>query len=376
MQRAWQVANLDRETGAEDHYLYVSRRPLNLAHGYMESSRGRLSLSLLEFLSSSPDGRTTVLQALKRADLADNMALTADCVAHYGSLEAPLEWPSLLAFRDILQRHAASIYNKLASNYDALTGYLEQEKLGVGGRSAIVDMGWHGTMQRSLRLVLERMHGTARLSGFYYGLWPHALTNRYGAGLMEAAFGSEFRPLAEQFQLHSAVDILEELHSAPHGTVCSYANRNGVWSALLSESPAEMSQYETITRHFQDGTLETIAEIFMTGSSGTLTLESLTPEAARAAMAAFAVSPSKRDVEMFGEIGHCSTFDHAVLAPIIPTDIPMDEAAMRKGLSGHWGIGTLKYWYTNSPVEQRDALRNLAKQTFGHYGDRVMRQFS
>ncbi|MDE1147180.1 MAG: hypothetical protein PW843_11245 [Azospirillaceae bacterium] len=372
MHQAWQAANLARETGVEDQYFHTSRRPLNLAQGYMESTPHRLSPGLLEFLHNNVDDRVTVRLALARADLLGEAALVEDCATRFGSLDVPLDAPE---FDALLQRHSAAVHARMAPAYEGLRGYLEQERLDCDGRSAIVDMGWNATMQRCLRLILERMHGKARLSGFYYGLWSNALSNRYGAGLMEAAFGNEFRPTGQQFQLHSAVDILEELHAAPHGTVHSYAWKAGRWHPVLAENPVEKAQYEAITRHFQDGALETVTELFATGACGPLTLDDLTPAAARAAMAAFSVAPSKHDLMMFGRIGHCATFDHAHLDGIIATTLPTGEEAMRKALTGGWSMGTLKYWSANGSADQRELVRTLARENFSHYGARALRQF-
>ena len=350
IQRAWKAAGLDRATGIEDHYLCVSRRPLNLARGYVQSTPGRLPASLLAFLSST-DGNTTNRAALARIGLSEVPEILADLDAHQVRLDEKLLWPDGVAvFQAMLGRHSALVHERLRRSHHELTAYLRQERFGIGGRCAIVDMGWHGSMQRSMRTLIEAERGPTKLVGFYYGLWPDAGGNRYGAGVMESAFASDFISGEEQAEVHEAVEILEELHGAPHGTVESYREAGGTWQPVFADSAAELRQYETTTRHFQDGTLESIAALFASGRAGALRLADLTRDAARAALGAVCLSPNAEELSLFGNLGHCATFDHARFDTLIPPGCPDDETSMRQALErSGWRAGTLRAW-------QRDAL--------------------
>ena len=377
VQRGWQVAGLGKRTGIEDHYLCISRRPLNLARGYVESTDIWLPQSLLEFLCSTDQHTTTVRTILTRAGLRGDNVIEEELTAHYGSLDTVLVWPhGVEPLKDVLSRHAERVRAALKGVYDALTGYLDQERLGSNGRTAIVDMGWHATMQRSLQKVLGQRNNDASLRGFYYGLWPTATGNRYAAGPMESAFATDFMSLQQQPEVHTAVDILEELHSAPHGTVVSYEQRDGKWQAIFADSPAEFRQYEAITRHFQDGALETVAELYATGRSGALLLDQITPAAVRAALGAVCMSPSDDEVALIGQLGHCATFDHTHLQPIVAASCPDDEDRMRSLLSqSSWRVGTIRAWLRSAEPSRRQQLRELARQTFHYWDERSLRQF-
>ena len=377
MQRAWRAAGLDRATGAQDHYLCVSRRTLNLARGYAQSSPGQLQPSLLAFLSST-DGNTTIRAALDRIGLSGNTEILADLHAHHDSLDDPLTWPDgVNALRTVLRNHSATVHERLRQSHAGLTAYLRQEGFGHGGRSAIVDLGWHGSMQRSLRHLVEAEKGPTPLVGFYYGLWQGALGNHYGAGLMEAAFASDFMPAGEQSEMHEAVEILEELHAAPHGTVVSFRETDGIWRPNFADSAPERQQYEAVTRHFQDGTLAAIGEIFGTGRSGSLRLEDLTQDAARAALGALCLSPTSEELSRFGALGHCATFDHARFDRLVVSGgLPENEEAMfaALGRSG-WRHGTMLGWYHAADEAERERLRNFVAAHCRHYPPRILRQF-
>lgn len=378
VQRAWKAAGMDRATGIEDSYLCVSRRPLNLARGYMESTQTYLPHTLIDFLCSS-NGRTTVRTALERANLSGIVSIENELVERYGSLDVVYAWaqgPKPL--EDVLYKHASIVRERLKDSYVGLINYLSQENFGGGIRAAIVDMGWHATMQRSLVTLMEAENISMPLIGFYYGLWPGALGNRYKAGLMEAAFATDFMPIEQQSEVHNAVEILEELHTAPHGTVVSYEQRDGKWHPIFADSPLEFAQYDTMARHFQDGALETVAELFATGKCGHLVLDEITPDVVRAALGSICMSPTHQEVQLIGQLGHCATFDHSVIDPLIPCECPEDDQKMQEMFcSSGWRVGTLRSWYDAAQTsEQRVRIRDFANEKFHYFGERILRQFN
>lgn len=380
MQRAWHAAEMPQRTGIADSYLYVSRRPLNLALGFAKSTPRKLTPDLLSFLSRTSGVATTVRHALERVGLSEEHELVAEMSARFGSLEHPLTYPNdTQLFETILERHAACVLAKLESTYTALNAYLRQEDFGDGTHKAIVDMGWHGTMQSCLRQLAETQFGPVSLCGFYYGLWPAALKNRYAAGWMEPAFASDFLPIEEQEEIHNAVAILEQLHSASHGTVRGYREEQGRWVPELADSPSEMSQYETATRHFQDGALATVAELFADGPpSGPLAYHDLSLEAVRAALGAICVSPSRDDLRLLSQLGHCSTFDHASLTPIVRECCPeRDEQMWEAFWRSDWRVGMLRTWYDNAQGDTRVRIRDFAHAALGQVRakPRSLRQF-
>lgn len=383
IQNAWKAAGLDQKTGVRDHYLAVSRRPLNLACGYADSSPLKLDAALVKFLSDATPG-TKIATTLARARLDQDAVLLKAMKAEFGTLDAPWQADTGGRFAAILQEHADIVHACLADEYAALTGYLAQEGVGSSARAAIIDMGWHGTMQRSLNRLLSGMtRAPVTLTGFYYGLWTPAQGNRYAAGWMEPLFANDFVPFWEQPEMMGAVDILEELHSAPHGTVSSYKKVEGRWQAVFADNPAEMKQYETVTTHFQQGTIDAVAELFSSGVSGTLTLDDLTPDAARAALGSMLLSPTMEEVAMFSQLGHCTTFDHVTFKSIVSTGCPgKTDERWEKYWDSSWKMGTLWAWYheaktghASDVTSMREFARAAVPATFGTSATRLVEQF-
>jgi len=372
VQQAWNAAGLGKITGIEDRYLYVSRRPLNLAYGYLTSSPSYLSRAFVQFLSA--DGpKTTVRTVLSRAKLAKYTPIETDLIEHYGSLDVQLDGQNLSSLEDILRKHSHTIYSRFREDYEALVGYLRQEEVGLNGHCATVDMGWHANMQRSLTAIL----GTRSIIGLYYGLWPAATSNRFHTGIIESAFASEFIHLEDQPEIWSAVEILEELHMPSDGTVISYERRNNKWAPILANSSSlDISQYENITHPFQEGALEVVASLFTSGRYGSLQLDEITPKVVQATLGAICISPSASELSLLSSLRHCATFDHSYADTIIPDGFPKDEQTMRSlyARSG-WRPGTVLHWFQCASSEQKKLIQAFAQEHLKFLGERALRQF-
>ncbi len=376
IRQAWHAAGGPARTGIPDDYLAVSRRPLNLARGFLASTPEHLDQALLGFLAGS-DGTTTVAAALARAGLSDDPLLAGEMRDRFGSLDTKLVWPDGTGrFEQGLARHPAIVHAVLRPEHAALTGYLRQQGFGTG-RIGLVDLGWHGNLQRALRTVAEAEGGPIRLHGFYYGLWPATLGNRFGAGPMDAAFASDFQPSEDNAALHGAVGILEELHGAPHGTVLSYREQNGRWMPVFADNPAERAQHQRAARPFQQGALDTVSALFATGRAGALRLDDITPDAVRAALAAVCLSPDPRERAALGGLGHCATFDHATGEPLVPDGPAPDDPELRRVALRDcgWPVGTAHRWLAQAAPGRRQALAAWLQERLPALGSRALRQF-
>ncbi len=371
---AWQASGLGGRLGVPDQYLCVSRRTLNLARAFLEGSDRRLPDWLPPFLSGT-DGTVPVRTALARLPLGPDSETGRACERAFGSLDAILVWPDgSRLFEAVLRRHAGEIHGALAGCHAALAGYLLQEGFDRPGRLGFVDLGWHGNMQRSLQRLALRPPDS--LCGFYYGLWPAALGNRHAAGLMEAAFTSDFMATAEQPGLLDAVGLLEELHTAPHGTVSGYRRTPERWEPVFADQPQERRQYEAMIRPFQDGALETVAALFRDGVVGPLDLAALTPDAVIAAIDAVCLSPTPSERRLLGRLGHCASVDHLAFEPLAPPDCPHDaEVLVARHRTCGWRTGTMLGWQEAVSGARRAELGALARGLLAHHGPRNLRQF-
>lgn len=377
IKNAWEIAGLAEKLDVKFSYLYISRAVLNLAAGVHNSTPQKLSQELLNFLSSSA-GKTTVLTALERAGLAEQKELVANAKQAFGSLNQLLLFPELtLRFEQLLQQHSAIVYECLKQRNASCIEYLRQQGMFEPGRQAMVDIGWHGTMQRSLRGLIGTAGGPDEFFGFYYGLWPAALGNRFSAGLMESCLTTEFLPNHQQLEVEQGVALLEQFHSAPHGSVKDFQiDAAGIAQPVTQENQSELRQYEEKTKYFQLGTLESIQKIFAGANNYPITEADLSRESAVSALGAVMLSPSKNELELFSGFGHCATFDHSLHEPILDSAVPESHhLAYQKFIHSDWRVGQLRHWWLAANDHQKNVLRDIMRDHMSHLNDRIKRQF-
>ncbi|EJM99949.1 hypothetical protein [Phyllobacterium sp. YR531] len=370
---AWEAAGFSTSVRTKIHYLGVSRRTLHFACGYIDSSPGRLSEPLIKFLSSS-DRDLSIWSVLQRLGCAEDSMLCVKAKIIFGDLQQTLKMPEIYRMLLIfLQSNSALVRGRLSKDYSNLLQYLRQEKLLSPGRVAIVDLGWHGTMQKSLKKILDHCNSESELTGFYYGLWPAATGNRYGAGPMEAAFSTDYLEHWEQPEMEGAVEILEELHSAPHGTVISYEHRNSRWEPVFANSTSEAEQFRMFAEPFHQGVLQGICERKISSDKA---VDDYYPKAAIAAIGASFLSPTADELALISQLQHSGSFDHANFDPIVIAETPKNSAAMKADLErSQWRAGTLQKWIRAANNEQRRSIAELARQRFSHWSARTLRQY-
>jgi hypothetical protein len=114
-------------------------------------------------------------------------------------------------------------------------GYLRQEGLLDGTPWAMVDIGWHGNLQRSLARVLAAGGASRPLTGFYFGLVPGAAAlpddTMLGYWNQLPARGHGVRRLNHA--------LWEIFLSADHGAVLGYCEEAGRFGPELREARNE-----------------------------------------------------------------------------------------------------------------------------------------
>ncbi len=380
MHRAWNTLGLSENTGIGASYLFVSRRPLVLSGAYVRSRGGTLDAQSLEALTTIY-GAVPLHAALERANIALDGPAALDAIARFGSLDTMVPASEAKALGELFTRHAPEVIAGLQRAHDGTIGYLAQEGVIAADTAAIIDMGWHGSMQKALEDLLKPQGREGRFPAFYYGLW----TTEQGVARVaprhtEAFYSRDAAAREEQPGLSGVVELLEELHGAPHGTVTGYRRDGDRWVAELHESPVERAQHEDGIRHFQDAAVRGLAEIVRTGRAGTIAAADLTRETALAAIEAIGLSPTVEDMRHLGQLKHSPNFDHSTFCTIIPDDPePFSAEALRAVIEANtsWFAGALKAaLLRNAHRPERQALVcALAARMLAHGDERMMRQF-
>jgi FMN phosphatase YigB (HAD superfamily) len=330
-------------------YLHVSRRSLMLTR------LDRLNAAAIDFLCSGLEQRS-VRGYLERASLLGSPAAVARAETHFGSLDAIPDPEALEPFFRASARELAAVAHR---HRDLTDAYLRQEGLFEGGRRVLVDLGWRGTLQRSVAEAIKRHGAPTLLSGLYYGLTRDAGVNRGSAGWMAGMIANDFSDDLTDRQLRQMVTILEQVHAADHGSVAGYAHEGERVVPVLQPSPVEEAQYRAKIRPFQEAAAAELRLIY--AGAHDLAPADLTPRGAWAALEDLCLYPSSEEARRVGSLRFLDGFEHSgeglPLAATLPTGA-LDEAEAAL-LSHTWTPAALRNWREDHPA-LRSHLHALA----------------
>ena len=128
--------------------------------------------------------------------------------------------------------------------------YLKQEGLLEFDTINIVDIGWSGSVQQALNILLDK-----RVRGYYFGTM-----NTGKKDYMYNSFGYMFdldNDIYDKTKIFSQVMMYELAFSAPHGSTEKYIKKGNIIEPVLKKC----DDYSNIVKKFQEESLKVIKEI-------------------------------------------------------------------------------------------------------------------
>jgi FMN phosphatase YigB (HAD superfamily) len=242
--------------------------------------------------------RAAIMASLARAF---DPARVTDYGGFQGSVEAllgarlgyVLNWASRLAVpvrlpedRSYVQRLLEILKTQLLERAEvertALVSYAESLGLGAAGEIGLVDIGYSGTIQGLLQLVLGRP-----LSGFYMATAPGAASVRATGGEAYGCFQDPLRGDLRPEGFQRKTVLLEALLTAPHGQLSHFEPEEGGRARpVFMENGVSQRTFSMLERVFE-GALEYCTTVIDT--AGIEVLEAIGPARASALLTLDAV---------------------------------------------------------------------------------------
>lgn len=140
---------------------------------------------------------------------------------------------------------------KIHADRRTVLAYFAQQGISTEGATlGVVDIGWRGTIQDNLALM---MPGN-RFCGYYLGL--QRFLNAQPHNGIKRAYGPNANHDLLFSHLLDAVSPLEMLCNSPHGSVMGYDHQSdGTVRAIRLSESSECAIHADTIRHFQDGVL-------------------------------------------------------------------------------------------------------------------------
>lgn len=321
------------------HYLYASRRAFNLA------VIDKLSDENLDFLVSGTS-RMSPRQFLGRIDIDIDQHLDAVARAGFGTPDDIIHDGSGYGrLRALLIDLGEQIFARARGEFETLARYFSDEGLLDGGEVAIVDLGWHGSLQCSLDKLLRGMGATTRMIGYYLGTYAAARRYMDRGHELHGYLCAEGRPAELHAAIKLCVEIFEWIFSAPHGSVCNLQMRGDVIQPVFAEFSFEEQRWIRAAQ-MQAGALQFIDDYV--GLWRGQPLPEVPPQAAVQMLHAALARPTRLEVRRLGDIQHAEGFGRVAVARYIAKPEgslwnPFSYPRLIRGYrNSFWRIGYLK----------------------------------
>lgn len=217
----------------ECRYLHCSRAALR---GPTYFFIGDEALDLLLMWGYS----VTLRSVLSRADLGkdERNEIYGECGLLDVAENRPLTKPEFEQYAGRLRKSAALrryLCEGSRAAYDGAIGYFRQEGLFDRDTVAVVDSGWTGSIQRSLRQLLEFAGYEGRLTGFYFGM------NEYPKSPADGEYLTWYFDAGTKAGDRAVFcnNLFECLLSAPHGMTKGYKKEGARYVPVLTPQPSE-----------------------------------------------------------------------------------------------------------------------------------------
>lgn len=144
---------------------------------------------------------------------------------------------------------AEAVENSLASQASILQSYLKQCGVYECNRVGIVDIGWRGTIQDNISLLVPAVH----FHGMYLGL--RRVINVQPGNAAKEAYVTDENTTSAPNSLFTNFAAMELLCNSPRGSVVGYTLDDGHAKAQRHVDKEENAAYDEFVKPFQEGVL-------------------------------------------------------------------------------------------------------------------------
>lgn len=284
-------------------YLYCSRqslRPALFAADYDEA----LCKLCADAMSITPSDVLSKIYLTdeEKAAVFDDIGLTDEQRAENLNHRTMENFRSMLKESEVFERFSTE---KSTLIYENVIGYLKSEGMFEDIKYAVADSGWVGSVQRTLRILLESVTKTrAEMYGFYFGITEPVSPDD---GVYDCFYIKS--PCSARL-VYFNNNLFECFCAADHGMTIGYGDESDGFKPLLmphkensrisdihetvsavTENLGRLCSFENIRTEVLDGIIEkNVGQLFST--------------------------PSRKEAEAFGGISFCDDTTEAYLEPL------------------------------------------------------------
>ena len=239
---------------------------------------------------------------------------------------------------------------------ESLTIYLQEEHVTERKQVALVDLGWSGTIHKSMQVLLAKIAPETSLTGYYMATFPESAHSIIPNLVAKSYLAHRGEPMTVYQQISSFLNLFETVYSSTSGSLLYFDKiRNGsseITSPVFQANDKSMEQCDHLNA-IHAGAIA-FAEDYrsLTASSG---YSPMPPEVASESFFRIINNPTPEEAYQLGGLVHCDNLGSSsqhVSARLRQTTDPAE--LLEDYRRAHWKRGALAM-----PTPQAARLRTL-----------------
>jgi len=289
-------------------YLYSSRRACNLP-AFMKMDENFLSF-VINGTSKIPVG-----VYLERIGINPKKYSKIIKEYHFDDLNSIVESENDYANLKKLfhnEKLCKDITLKATQELEFIEGYFSQEGIYLQKKIPIVDIGWHGSIQKSIETIIHRKDPDISVIGYYLGTHP-PIQNHINNGLVcESFLCHAGNPKKIHNIIKKFVEIFEIMLFGDHGTVINFLFNGERYQPNTAKM--ELSQEQLIKiEQIQKGILDFVNDCLQINGSDIFNFSS-SPGNSISRLARVILHPTYEESHYLGELEHVEEFGESIVS--------------------------------------------------------------
>lgn len=295
MKKVYDIVRDKKSYLPESTYLYASRRGLNIP---AISSIDDQTMNFL--IDGSLD--ISIYDNLKRIGLNpekyESIIQKSGFENYHYKIKDKFD---IIKLKNLYKLLSKEILINSKNEKDLILSYLKKEKVFDYKKIGIVDIGWHGSLQKSFEKIIDETKLNIDVRGYYLGLFPKAeVLQKEGYNLSAYLFNFG-KPANLYNSIYKYVPLIEFIFSAPHGSFIKFDEKI---NPILDTQINNENLFKC--NDIQEGAIDFIKD-FMELNHNLCNIE-LSEEFCIGKLLKLLEKPSFYEANMLGEIYHTDGF--------------------------------------------------------------------
>jgi len=185
----------------------------------------------------------------------------------------------------------------------AMAAFLEQEGVTRQKKIALVDLGWFGTIHKSLHVLLSRLAPSVEVSGYYMATFPEAPHTVMPGFVAHSYLAHRGEPRDMYAGISQFLNLFESVYSNTEGSLLYFKRTSDGRVIPIRQAADKSNEFSLHLRAIHEGALA-FTEDFQRCSAMS-SLPSLPSHLAAEQILRVIMQPTSEEADMLGELTHC-----------------------------------------------------------------------